>query len=151
MCLWNLSRFATYFPYKILCFLAFMECPCEILCFMSCCVGPLRALRMRFHACLTGVRSLDEIACFLAAEFCFWWFDVRTVESWMLKEVGDWVYTMVYWTLRCDFVNVSFVVAVGVNASALGDRKVWVSGVMYVIWTMCALLWAVWSGRWLWT
>jgi hypothetical protein len=31
--------------------------------------GPLRALRMRFHACLALMRFLDEISCFLASEF----------------------------------------------------------------------------------
>jgi hypothetical protein len=47
----------------------------------------------------------------------------------VLKDAGDWVYTIVYWTLR-DFVctrwvgmNVSGVV-VGESTSALGDRMV---------------------------
>jgi hypothetical protein len=35
----------------------------------SCFWGPLRALRMRFHACLALMRILDEISCFLGAEF----------------------------------------------------------------------------------
>jgi hypothetical protein len=34
-------------------------------------LGPLRALRMRFHACLAVMRYLDEISCFLAAKFSF--------------------------------------------------------------------------------
>ena len=39
---------------------------------MSCFFGPLRALRMRYHnACLSVTRYLDEIACFLAAEYSF--------------------------------------------------------------------------------
>jgi hypothetical protein len=38
---------------------------------MSCFLGSLRALRMRFHACLTVVRCLDEMTCFLAAECSF--------------------------------------------------------------------------------
>jgi hypothetical protein len=38
---------------------------------MSCYFGPLQALRMRFHACLAIMRCLDEISCFLAAEFLF--------------------------------------------------------------------------------
>ena len=52
----------------------------------------------------------------------------------MLKDAGDRVYTMVYWTLR-GFVcaswvvrwrgmNVSWVAVVGESASALGDRRV---------------------------
>ena len=73
----------------------------------------LQALRMRFHnACLSVMRYLDEIACFLAVEYSFWWCDVnvRTVERWrMLKDAGDWVCTMVYWRLR-DFVRASWVV-----------------------------------------
>ncbi len=79
----SLSRFVAYPPYEILCFLAVMRCPCEILRFMlhsfrtkyrdeiSCFFGPLRALCMRFHACLVVVRCHDEILCFLAAEFLF--------------------------------------------------------------------------------
>ena len=52
--------------------------------------GPLRALRMRYHnACLPVMRYLDEIACFLAAEYSFLWCDVRTVERWMLSDAGD--------------------------------------------------------------
>jgi hypothetical protein len=52
--------------------------------------GPLRALRMRYHnACLPVMRYLDEIACFLAAEYSFLWCDVRTVERWMLRDAGD--------------------------------------------------------------
>jgi hypothetical protein len=35
------------------------------------------------------MRYLDEIACFLAAEYSFWWCDVRAVERWMLKDAGD--------------------------------------------------------------
>ncbi len=92
-------------------FLAVMRYPCELWCFaqFSCETsgwnvmllgGPLRALRVRVRACLATVRCLDEMACFLAAEFSCWWCDVRTVERCMMKDAGDWVYTMVYWTLR---------------------------------------------------
>ncbi len=105
--------------------------PAEISCFW----GPLRALRMFF---LALVRFLDEISCFLAAEFSFWWCDVR----WVLKDAGYWVYTMVYWTLRSFVcaswvvrrwgVNVSWVVEVGESASALGDRRVCVEVVCFV-------------------
>ena len=74
---------ATRFPYEISCFLALMICPCEILYFLLHnfrtrypdeilrLFGPLRALRMRFHACLAVMRYLDEISCFLAAECSF--------------------------------------------------------------------------------
>jgi hypothetical protein len=34
-------------------------------------VGLLRALRMRFHACLAVVRCLAEMTCFLAADLSF--------------------------------------------------------------------------------
>jgi hypothetical protein len=68
-----------------------------------------------------------------ACEIFFRWCDARTVESWMLRDTGDKVYTMVYWTLR-GFVraswmvrwrgmNVSWAVVVGESASALGDEK----------------------------
>ncbi len=60
----------------------------------------------------------------------FRWCDVRTVERCMLKDAGDGVYTMAYWTLR-GFVCTSWVVlwrgcwvVVGEDASALGDRRV---------------------------
>jgi hypothetical protein len=79
-----LHTFLMRFPYEMSCFLAIMRCPCEIFLHllldfrtrypeeMSCFFGPSRALRMRFHsACLAVVRFLDEIACFLAAEFPF--------------------------------------------------------------------------------
>ncbi len=36
---------------------------------ISCFFGPLRALRMSFHAFLAVMRCLDEISCFLAVEF----------------------------------------------------------------------------------
>jgi hypothetical protein len=72
-------------------------------------LGPLRALRMRFHACLARMWCLDEISCFLATGFSFWWCDVRMVERWILKDADDWVYKMVYWTLR-GFVCASWVV-----------------------------------------
>jgi hypothetical protein len=49
----------------------------------------IMSLRMRFHACLTVVRCLDEMTRFLAAEILFRWCDVRTVERWMLKDAGD--------------------------------------------------------------
>ncbi len=89
------------------------------------------------------MRFLGEISCFLAAVFSFWWCDVRTEKRWMLKDAGDWVYTMVYWTLR-GFVcaswvvrwrgtNVSWVVvAVGASASGLGDIRVCVEVVWFV-------------------
>jgi hypothetical protein len=109
--------FLMRFPYEMSCYLAAMRCSCEIWYFllhnyrtrypdeMSCFLGPLRALRMRFHnACLAVMRFLDEITC-----FSFWWCDVRTVERWMLRNAGDWVYMMVYWRLR-GFVCVSWVV-----------------------------------------
>jgi hypothetical protein len=54
-----------------------------------CCTIFVRDILMRFHACLTVVRSLDEITRFSAAEIIFRWCDVRTVESWMLKDAGD--------------------------------------------------------------
>lgn len=77
---------------------------------MSCFFGSLRALRMRFHACWAVMLCLDEIPCFVvAAEYSFWWCDVRAVERYMLKDAGDWVYTMFYWTLR-GFVCASWVV-----------------------------------------
>jgi hypothetical protein len=38
---------------------------------MSCLLGPLRALRMRLHACLAVMRFLEEITCFLPAAFSF--------------------------------------------------------------------------------
>ncbi len=57
---------------------------------------PWRVWRLRFHASFALMRFLDEITCFLAADISFWWCDVRTVERWMLKNTGDWVYTMVY-------------------------------------------------------
>ncbi len=44
---------------------------------------------MRVRACLAVVRCLDEMPCFLAAEYSYWWRDVRTVERWILKEAGD--------------------------------------------------------------
>jgi surface protein len=64
----------------------------------------LRALRLRF---------LDEISWFSSVtRFFYGWCDVRTVERWMLKETADWVYTMVYWTLRC-FVCASWMCKLG--------------------------------------
>ncbi len=30
----------------------------------------------------------------------FCWCDIRTIKRWMLKDAGEWVYTMAYWTLR---------------------------------------------------
>ena len=66
-------------------FRAVMRFPDEI----SCLLGPLGALRMRFHAFLAVMRCLDEMSCFLAAAFMFWWCDVRTVERWMMKDAGD--------------------------------------------------------------
>ena len=124
-----------------------MRCSCEILCFLrhtfrmrypdeiSCCFGPLRALRMRLRACSTVKNILDEISCFLAAQFSFWWCDVRTLEVWMLKDAGDWVYKMVYRTLR-GFVSAGWVVrwlmVIGASASALGNRGVCVEVVWFV-------------------
>jgi hypothetical protein len=75
---------------------------------------------MRVRSCLAVMRCLDELSCFLAAEFSFCSCDVRTVED-----------TMVYWTL-CGFVcklggslagNECWVV-VDESACALGDRRV---------------------------
>jgi hypothetical protein len=54
-------------------------------------------------------RFIDGITCFLAAEFSFWWCAVRTVERWMLKDAGERVYTMIYWTWR-GFVCLSWMV-----------------------------------------
>ncbi len=70
----------TSFPNKISCFLAVMRCLLRHLFFvhnfrtrypdeMPTFLRPLRALRMRLHACLALMRFLDEILCFLAAEF----------------------------------------------------------------------------------
>ncbi len=87
--------------------------------------------------CLIGSYAISwrEITCFLPAEFSFWWCDVRSAERWMLNDVGDWVYTMVYWTLR-GFVCASWVVRWrGMNiscANALGDRRVYVEVVWFV-------------------
>jgi hypothetical protein len=50
---------------------------------------------MRLDTFLVVTRSLDVISCFLTAEISFWWCDVRAVERWMLKDAGDWVYTLV--------------------------------------------------------
>ncbi len=87
---------------------------------MSCFFGFfLRAVRVRVRVCLVVVRCLDEMPCFLAAEFCCWWCDVRTMERCVLKEAGDWVYTMVYWTLR-GFECASLVVRWRGNECNLG-------------------------------
>ncbi len=80
----------------------------------------LRALRVRVSVCLAVVRCLDEMPWFLASEFCCWWCDVRTMERCVLKEgAGDWVYTMVYWTLR-GFECASLVVRWRGNECNLG-------------------------------
>jgi hypothetical protein len=60
------------------------------------------------------------------------------VERWILKDTGDKVYAMVYWTprgfvcgswvVRWQGMNVIWVV-VGESGSALGDRRVCVEAV----------------------
>jgi hypothetical protein len=75
-------------PFEIVCFSLHIFCtryPDKISCFG----GPLRALRVRFHALLAVIRLDNVISCFLAAEFSFWWCGVRTVERWMLKDAGN--------------------------------------------------------------
>jgi hypothetical protein len=76
-------------------FAAMRCCHCEILCFLlnnfrmrypyesPLFCGSVSALRMRLHACLAVMRCLDDISCFSAADFSFWWLDVRTVERWI--------------------------------------------------------------------
>jgi hypothetical protein len=48
--------------------------------------------------------ALMRFPAFLVAECFFWWCAVRVggwaVERWMLKDAGEWVYTMINWTLR---------------------------------------------------
>ncbi len=168
-CFWSshnyfFLRLAGYFSGEISCFFAVMRfhalltvmrCLCEILCILlrtrypdeiSCFLGPLQPLRMRFNAILAIVRCLDEISCFLV-----WWFDVRTVESRMMKDTGDLMYTMVYWRLR-GFVCASWVVrwrggmsvswvVVCKSASALGDGRVCVEVVWLVSRDLNMLLW----------
>jgi hypothetical protein len=63
--------------YAFCCTVFVRECPDE----MSCFVGPIRSLHMRFHACLAVMRLLDEITCFLA--------DIRKVERCVLKDAED--------------------------------------------------------------
>jgi hypothetical protein len=85
---------------------------------------------MIFHACLAVMRRfLDEISCFLAAEFSFRWCDVRTVDRWVLKDAGDDGLLDVAWFCVCKLggslageMNVSWVVVVGASAIAFGDR-----------------------------
>ncbi len=83
------------FPNEISCFLAGLRCPdkiCHVLLhtlqMITCSFWPLRDVPVRFYAfcCPILVRHilmifLDEMACFLVAEFCFWWCDVRAVDS----------------------------------------------------------------------
>ena len=88
------------FMLLISCFLAVMRFPCAIRCFLlhnfrmryrdenSCLFGPLRALRMRLHACL-GRYEMS------------WWCDVRTVERWVLMDAGDWVLRTRWFLGRC--------------------------------------------------
>ncbi len=148
-CFWVVMRF----PYEFVCVLlhAFpMRFPHEISCFFEplwdvlvrlyafCCTIFVRDILMRVHAflgryelcvwdfvlfCLAVVRRLDEMSWFSAAEFSCWWCDVRTVESWMLKDAEDWVYTMVYWTLR-GFVCASWVVRLVGKECKLGGGQV---------------------------
>ena len=76
-----LHTFLMRYPDEMSCFWAVRRCPREIAWFllhdfrarypddMACLFGPLRALRMRCHACSAVMRCLDEMSCFLAAEF----------------------------------------------------------------------------------
>ena len=87
------------------------------------------------------MRCLDEISfCVGCRMFFLMVCVVRTVESWMLKDAGDGVYTMVHidvawfcvcasWAVQWRGMNVHFAVVVGESASALGDRRVCVEGV----------------------
>jgi hypothetical protein len=91
------------FPYEFF-YVLLLRFPCEIVCCLLhnflkrfhsflpfwdvllkfvafCCILFWRDFLMRFHAFLAVMRFLDEISCFLAAEFSFWWCDVRTVEA----------------------------------------------------------------------
>ncbi len=90
---------------------------------------------------------------FWLPNYLFWWWDVRTVERWMLKDAGDWVYTMVSWTLR-GFVctrwvvrwrgmNVSGVV-VGESTSVLGGRRV-CGEVVWFVWPACGWRHVTWT------
>jgi hypothetical protein len=74
--------FLTRFPNETPCFIAVMMCPykrdfifflgvLKCLCEISCIFGPLRALRMRFHACLALMRFLDGFMLFLLPNFRF--------------------------------------------------------------------------------
>jgi hypothetical protein len=120
-----------------------------------CCTFFIRDILMRFHA-LSGRYELcvwDLVLVWPLCDFLmrfrafgcrvfFWWCDVRTVERWMMKDAGDWVYTTVYWTLR-GFVCASWVVrwwdmkvswvVVGESVSALGDRRNCVEVVWFVL------------------
>ena len=87
------------------------------------------------------MRCLDEISfCVGCRMFFLMVCVVRTVESWMLKDAGDGVYTTVHidvawfcvcasWAVQWRGMNVRFAVVVGESASALGDRRVCVEGV----------------------
>ena len=79
------------------------------------------------------MRCLDEISCCVGCRMFFLMVCVvRTVESWMLKDAGDGVYTMVHIDVAWFCVrklggslagmNVSWVMS-----SALGDRQVCVT------------------------
>jgi hypothetical protein len=71
------------FLMRLYAFWPLIRCLCEILCVLlynlrmrypdeiSCFFWPLRALSMRFHACLAVMRFLDEISGFLACEYSF--------------------------------------------------------------------------------
>ncbi len=129
MSLWDFKLFAAQLPREI----SWWE-------FML--LGVVTSYEYQISCFVAVMICLDEISCFLAADFSFWWCDVRTVDRWMLKDADDWVYTTVYWTLhgfvcaswavRWRGMNVSFVVVVGKSASALGDRRVCVEVVWFV-------------------
>ena len=96
---------------------------------------------MRFHnASLSVMLYLDEMTCFLAAEYSFWWCDVRTDGGEVEDVEGCGRLSVTRWFIgRCAVfvcklvgslageMNVSFMVVlvvVGGSASGLGDRRV---------------------------
>jgi hypothetical protein len=83
-----------------------------------------------------------EISCFWLPNFSFWWCDVRTVERWVFKDVGDCMYigrcvvlsVQVGWFVGGGWMGTWVVVgaSASVSVSALGNRRVCVEVVWFV-------------------
>ncbi len=121
--LWDFMLFAAQFSYEI-----------SLWEFTFC--GSLSALRMRLHACLAVMRCLDDISCFSAAEFSFWWLDVRMVERWIWKmrevKCTRWFILNIAWFCVCKLGGAWWKCELAGDECQLGDRRVCLEVVWFV-------------------